>query len=108
MKYFREEASGKIYAYEDDGSQDSLISGDMVPLSNEEVIAHTSPSAITRDQIEALRLLAYADPINGSDRYFSEASRLTAIGASQQEIDAAKKAGIDRCREIKEQYPWPN
>lgn len=66
-----------------------------------------APAPLTRDQIESLRLKAYADPITGSDRYFAEASRLQAVGAAQEEIDAANAAGANRYAEIQNAYPWP-
>lgn len=65
------------------------------------------PEPPTREQIEALRLQAYADPITGSDRYFAEASRLQAMGAAQEEIDAANAAGVKRYAEIQGEHPWP-
>lgn len=66
------------------------------------------PAPLTREQIEALRLLAYADPLTGSDRYFAEATRLQVMGADQAEIDAAKTAGTARYAEIQAEYPWPD
>lgn len=65
------------------------------------------PAPLTREQIEALRLRAYANPLTGSDRHFAEAARLQAMGAAQEEIDAAKAAGAARYAEIQAQYPWP-
>ena len=65
------------------------------------------PEPPTREQIEALRLRAYADPLTGSDRYFAEAARLQAMGAAQEEIDAANAAGAKRYAEIQGEYPWP-
>lgn len=66
-----------------------------------------TPVPPTRDQIEAQRLRAYADPITGSDRHFAEAIRMQAMGADQAEIDAAKAAGAARYAEIQMEYPWP-
>lgn len=61
----------------------------------------------TRAEIEALRLLAYADPITGSDRYFAEAARVQAMGGTAGEIELARTAGATRSAEIQAQYPWP-
>lgn len=66
------------------------------------------PAPLTREQIEALRLRAYADPLTGSDRHFAEAIRLQVMGATTEEIDAAKAAGAARYAEIQAQYPWPD
>lgn len=65
------------------------------------------PAPLTREQIEALRLRAYADPLTGSDRHFAEAARLQVMGGTAEEIDAAKAAGAARYAEIQAQYPWP-
>lgn len=65
------------------------------------------PEPPTREQIEAQRLRAYADPLTGSDRYFAEAARLQAMGAAQEEIEAASAAGAARYAEIQAEYPWP-
>lgn len=61
----------------------------------------------SRDEIELMRLTAYADPVTGSDRYFSEASRLTAMGGSSADISAAMALGVSRAAEIAAMYPWP-
>ncbi|MGP5893650.1 hypothetical protein ACTXY8_22690 [Pseudomonas aeruginosa] len=108
MKYFKSE-NGEVYAYEADGSQDEYIKPGLVSMTEAEVQAHLNPPipSLTREQIEALRLRAYADPLTGSDRYFVEASRLQEIGAAQEEIDVAKAAGANRYAEIQNAYPWP-
>lgn len=108
-KYYRDPETGEVFAYEADGSQDEYIKPGLVRMTDEEVQAHLSPPipSLTREQIEALRLRAYADPLTGSDRYFSEAARLQAMGAAQEEIDAANAAGTSRYAEIQGAYPWP-
>lgn len=40
MKYFRNTQSGEIFAYENDGSQDHLITQELVPMSAAEVELH--------------------------------------------------------------------
>ena len=62
---------------------------------------------LTVEEIETLRLTAYSDPLTGSDRFFSEATRLSLTGAPDTDVEAAKNAGVARYDEIKEQYPWP-
>lgn len=66
------------------------------------------PEAIklTRDQVEASRLRAYADPITGSDRYFAEAQRESLLGNAEA-ADAAKALGMARFAAIQAEYPWP-
>lgn len=65
--------------------------------------------APTKDQVELFRLKAYADPVTGSDRYFSEAVALQAEGfaATSTEVKDAKAIGLARKLEIKALYPYP-
>lgn len=109
MKYYKHPESSEVFAYEADGSQDEYIKPSLSRMTDAEVQAHLNPpiSPLTREQIEALRLRAYADPLTGSDRYFVEASRLQEMGAAQEEIDAANAAGAKRYAEIQGEYPWP-
>ncbi|HHK4358933.1 TPA: phage tail protein [Pseudomonas aeruginosa] len=64
------------------------------------------PAPLTREQIEALRLRAYAEPLTGSDRYFAEAQRETLLGNAGA-ADAAKALGMARFAEIQAEFPWP-
>lgn len=64
------------------------------------------PSPITREQVEASRLRAYADPITGSDRYFAEAQRESMLG-NPEAAEAAKALGLTRFAEIQAANPWP-
>lgn len=109
MKYYRDQKTGEVFAYEADGSQDEYIKPNLSPMTDAEVQAHLNPPPLapTREQIEAQRLRAYADQLTGSDRYFAEAARLQAMGAAQEEIDAANAAGANRYAEIQNAYPWP-
>jgi hypothetical protein len=60
---------------------------------------------LTVEQVEALRLAAYADPATGSDRFFAEVSRMQAMGEAGWE--ALRDQGAARYEEIKVEYPWP-
>ena len=59
-----------------------------------------------REEIEAARLRAYADPLFGSDRYFAEAQRETLLGNAEA-AEAAKALGLARFAEIQAEYPRP-
>lgn len=109
MKYYKHPESSEVLAYESEQERQEWGAPELVEMTPEEVEAHLNPPAkpLTREQIEALRLRAYADPLTGSDRYFAEASRLQAMGAAQEEIDAANAAGAKRYAEIQGEYPWP-
>lgn len=65
------------------------------------------PAPLTRAEVEALRLRAYADPIMGSDRYFAEAARIQAMGGTEAEVEVARDSGAARSAEIQALYPWP-
>lgn len=43
MKYYRDPATGVVYAYELDGSQDGIIEPSFVPMTDEEVQAFLNP-----------------------------------------------------------------
>lgn len=58
-----------------------------------------------REEIEQLRLRAYADPLTGSDRHFNEAIRMQVMGEKGYEV--VRQRGISRFEEIQLQYPWP-
>lgn len=69
-------------------------------------ITATDPESIppTREQIEALRLRSYADPLTGSDRYFAEAQRMQVM--NEPGWEAVRAAGVARFEAIQAQYPW--
>lgn len=60
---------------------------------------------LTVEQVEVLRLTAYANPVTGSDRYFAEAARMQAMGEAG--ADAVTAAGVARYDAIQAEYPWP-
>lgn len=122
-----------FYSPETQGLYSSAISGDNLPsdaiaLSKDEwarlrdglhaqkvvvigadgrpELAEKPPHVRSRDEIQNDRLLAYAHPLTGSDRFFASASSMSATGATQKEIDEAIAQGKARYEEIKAQYPW--
>lgn len=60
---------------------------------------------MTESEIESSRVAEYANPITGSDRLFSEASRMQVMG--EDGAENAKEKAIARYKEIQAQYPWP-
>jgi hypothetical protein len=59
----------------------------------------------TRNDVESARRRAYADPENGSDRFFVMAARMNVMGeAGAQEIAAQ---GVARYAAIRKALPWP-
>lgn len=59
----------------------------------------------TREDIERLRLAAYAEPVLGSDRFFSEAHRMQVM--NEPGWEKVRDAGIARFNEIQALFPWP-
>lgn len=55
--------------------------------------------------IERKRLLAYADPITGSDRYLKEAASERAAGNEEAAV-AAESKHLQRKEEIRKELPW--
>lgn len=60
-----------------------------------------------QELMERRRAAAYAHPETGSDRFFSQASRLDALGQVEKSR-AARAEGLARYNEIKEAYSMPN
>lgn len=99
-------STDNIYAYDSEQVAAGLA-GDKTPMTPEEVEAHVNPPIppLTREQVETLRLSAYANPVTGSDRYFAEAARMNAM--SETGADAVTAAGVARYEEIQAEYSWP-
>jgi hypothetical protein len=57
-----------------------------------------------REEIEASRLCAYADPLTGSDRYFAEASRMQSM--DEPDWERVRDSGVARYEQIQAQFPW--
>lgn len=109
MIYFKS-PTGEVFAYETREDRVSYGAKNLVEMSVSEVEEHLSPSqkGLSREQVEVLRLVAYADPLTGSDRFFVEAARLQAADAPAEEIETAKSNGVKRYEEIQAAYPWPD
>lgn len=57
------------------------------------------------EQIESNRLREYSNPLSGSDRLFSEASRMQLM--SEPGFEDVRIRAIARFEEIQAQHPWP-
>lgn len=60
---------------------------------------------LTFQDIERFRIIAYSDPISGSDRLFSEAVRMQIMG--EEGYEEVRARAVARFEEIQAQYPWP-
>ena len=75
-----------------------------------EVYSESQPEVVQpAPDIEILRLTAYADPVNGSDRYLSEAACLVAAGATwdSESVKALLAKALKVKEEIRRSYPYP-
>ncbi|MGB5830127.1 MAG: hypothetical protein WBH22_27235 [Pseudomonas mandelii] len=59
--------------------------------------------------IESLRLIAYADPVYGCDRYLAEAASLLASGADPASADviALQAKALEVKASIRTRFPYP-
>lgn len=94
----------------------ALTDDEYADLRNKQAAGHTitasedgKPTAIldevTKEVVERRRAVAYADPVTGSDRLYSEALRLQLSG--DESYQAAITAAKARYDEIREANPWP-
>lgn len=60
----------------------------------------------TREQVNIDRLIAYADPITGCDRFKAEASAERLAGNEEAALAAEEKL-LARREQIKAENPWP-
>jgi len=68
-------------------------------------LADPAPVEMTREEVEAHRLSAYADKVSGSDRCFAEAQRMQVMGEAGWE--GVRAEGVRRFEAIQARYPWP-
>jgi hypothetical protein len=93
MKLFKD-SDGNTFAYEEDGSQDHLISPDLIPITSEE-----------EQELNSAKYEAYLNTLSYSDRRRLE---YPSIG---DQLDALFHAGIfpaemaARIQAIKDKYP---
>lgn len=107
MKYYKNTAGG-VFAYESHAEREHYGTPDLVPLNAAEVESHLNPPAQkpTREQVEIARLMAYSDPVKGSDRYRAEAEAERLQGNDEVAAIAEQKM-LARRAEIQSENPWP-
>ena len=77
MKYYKD-INNKVFAYEDDGSQDHLI-GDKVLMTAEEVELHINPPK-TEEQILAEKVIEYKAYLANTDYIVTKIAEAQALG----------------------------
>ena len=86
MKFFRNTQSGEVFAYEKDGSQDHLISNELVPMTAAEVELHINPvqhPVATDVDIERDHRMAAGVEFKGALFQSRPSDRENIIGAAQ-------------------------
>lgn len=107
MLYFKN-STGEIFAYESKEDREEFGSPHLIQMTSKEVSELISPgvSKPSREYIESCRLRAYAEPLTGSDRLFSESTRMQIMNESG--FEEVRVRAIARFEEIQAQYPWPD
>lgn len=103
--FYNDPLTQEKYEYSPEDIKNGWVRDGLVAMTAQEIDEHLNPipAPLSRDQIDTLRLLAYADPVTGSDRYFVEA-----LSAKDPEVaEKATAAANARRSEIQAQYPWP-
>lgn len=106
MLYFKDE-SGQVFAY-DEGQVSAGYADDKKKMLDSEIKDHLESSKLpdTRKEIEARRLIAYAHPVTGCDKYKAEAYAERLSGNEEAAAIADQKL-IARREEIRAENPWP-
>jgi hypothetical protein len=108
MKYFHDPSVG-VRAFEEDGSQDFLITEEMRQLTPEEVASHLNPAPTYSKALASLNA-AYQIKIDGFNRQFALAA--LADGPSEEakklsirgDYDVAKAQHAVNIAQLKTQY----
>jgi hypothetical protein len=69
-----------------------------------ELVTDEAGLAERQGEIERQRRIAYADPVTGSDRLFSEAYRMQLMG--EPDWEQVRDQAIARFHAIQAEYPW--
>lgn len=106
---FKDPVTGDVYGYDEYQISSGAVKDGLVRMSDDEALCHIKAQEYkpSREDVERMRLCAYADPVTGSDRHFAEAFRLQSAGADGSRVEEVLRIGNKRYMEIKDQYPWP-
>lgn len=106
MIYFKN-STGEVFAYESKEDREEFGSPNLIQMTSKEVsdLINPGPDKPSLEYIESCRLRAYAEPLTGSDRLFSESTRMQIMNESG--FEEVRARAIARFEEIQAQYPWP-
>lgn len=105
MKFYKN-SDGEVFSFEDADAAE-WAGPELKKMTASEISKHLNPKPVelTRDQVNDLRQIAYANPLTGSDRMFSEAMRMQIMG--EDGFEEIRTKAIARFEEIQAAYPWP-
>ncbi|MWK57166.1 DUF4376 domain-containing protein [Metapseudomonas otitidis] len=112
MKYFRNIKSGEVFAYELDGSQDYLITQELLPMSAAEVEAHINPvRPVTSADVDGERDLRLASDVEFQGTLFQsrpiDRERITeAAQLAFMAVASGAKPGDLRWLDPEQDFTW--
>jgi hypothetical protein len=104
-RFFYKDNSGVVYEYDDEEARNKYGKPELVRMTDAEIKAHLAPPLLTDADIDRARLIAYADPITGSDRFKIEAGAERLSGNERAAV-AAEEKWLARRAEIAAELPW--
>lgn len=105
-RFFYRDNDGVVYEYDDEAARKKYGKPDLVRMTDAEVKDHLAPPSLTDVDIDRARLIAYADPITGSDRFKLEADA-ERLSGNEEAAKAAEQKWLARRAEIAAELPWP-
>lgn len=104
--FYKNSKSGEVFEFDSVAHFESTGKKDLIKMSCAEVEAHLTPPNPTRADVDIARLIAFADPVTGSDRYKAEAYAKRLVGDEDAAAEADQKL-VKRREEIQAANPWP-
>lgn len=104
--FFKDSKNGEVSEYLSEEEFERFGGKDLVRMTADEVHLHLSAPSKSVEDVQRQRLMAYADPIYGSDRYKSEAYAERLAGNEEAAVEAERNLLIRR-EEIRKENPWP-
>lgn len=104
--FYKDPKTGDVFCYDDGQVASGVVRKGLVEMTKSEITKHLAAPAPTTEQVDALRLTAYAHPVTGCDRYHAEAAAERLRG-NDEGAKAAEEKLLSRREEIKIENPWP-
>jgi len=105
-RFFYKDKEGIVFEYDDEQARNKYGKPELLRMSDADVQAHLTPPQSTNVEIDRARLIAYADPITGSDRFKLEADA-ERLSGNEEAAKAVEEKWLARRAEIAQKLPWP-